>query len=211
MDTAQTAIEEPGPRQRRRETKYGDPAQPLGPWELYRALNDAMDEAYELFDLSNREVRFALILMGGLNGALVLAAVRTDFGALLSPLERTIEGAAIGVYALLALLFLLQAIEALRPGQFRPRLQAWPKERHDYPIGVRYYEDVVERNTEAHWAAWQRVTIGQLNAELAIQCHSLCLKNQARKKALRRLYNSLRVLTIVFAVILILFTVFTQF
>jgi hypothetical protein len=211
VETAHAGFAEQNDKQRKRENKFVDPGQPLSPWELYRALNDSMDEAYELFDLSNREVRFALILMGGLNGALVLAAVRTDFGALLSPMERTIEGAAIGVYALLALMFLLQAIEALRPGKFRPRLQAWPKERDDYPIGVRYYEDVVERNTDAHWAAWQRVTIGQLNAELAIQCHSLCLKNQARKIALRRLYNSLRVLTLVFAVILVLFTFFTQF
>jgi hypothetical protein len=207
VETAPVAIDDGGARPRKRV----DPTQPLGPWELYRALNDAMDEAYELFDLSNREVRFALILMGGLNGALVLAAVRTDFGALLSPMERTIEGVAIGIYAVLALVFLLQAIEALRPGKFRPGFQAWPKERDDYPIGVRYYEDVVMRNTEAHWAAWQRVSIGQLNAELAIQCHSLCLKNQARKVALRRLYNSLRVQTLVFAIILILFTVFTQF
>ncbi|MEO8678587.1 MAG: hypothetical protein ABI665_06055, partial [Vicinamibacterales bacterium] len=45
---------------------------PLGAMERYRALNDAMDEAYDLFDLSNREVRFALILMGGLNAALAL-------------------------------------------------------------------------------------------------------------------------------------------
>jgi hypothetical protein len=207
VETAPGAIDEAGIRPRKR----ADPTQPLGPWELYRALNDAMDEAYELFDLSNREVRFALILMGGLNAALVLAAARTDFAALLTPRERTIAGAAIGLYAVLALGFLLQAIAALRPGKFRPGFQAWPKERDDYPIGVRYYEDVVMRNTEAHWAAWQRVSIGQLNAELAIQCHSMCLKNQARKVALRRLYNSLRVQTLVFAVILILFTVFTQF
>lgn len=207
METAPVAPDDAGTRPRRRL----DPTQRLGPWELYRALNDSMDEAYELFDLSNREVRFALILMGGLNGALILAAVRTDFGALLSPMERTIEASALGVYALFALVFLLQAIEALRPGKFRPAFQAWPKERADYPIGVRYYEDVVMRNTEAHWAAWQRVTIGQLNAELAIQCHSLSLKNQARKIALRRLYASLRVQTLVFAIILILFTAFTQF
>ena len=207
METAPVALDEARTRPR----KHVDPTQPLGPWELYRALNDAMDEAYELFDLSNREVRFALILMGGLNAAIVLAAVRTDFGAGLSPLERGIEGAALGVYVLLALVFLLQAIEALRPGQFRPRLHDWPKDRSDFPIGVRYYEDVVERDCEAQWAAWQKVTLGQLNAELAVQCHSLCLKNHARKVALRRLYSSLRVLTITFAVILILFTVFTQF
>lgn len=194
-----------------RKGKTVDPSQPLGAWQLYRALNDAMDEAYELFDLSNREVRFALILMGGLNAGLVLAAARTDFGERLSPLERGIEGAVIAVYALLALVFLLQAISALKPGHFRPRLNDWPPASADLPIGVRYYEDVVERNTQEHWAAWQRVTLDQLNAELAVQCHSLCLKNQARKEALRNLYNSLRVLTLVFAAILLLFMVFTQF
>ena len=53
------------------------------------------------------------------------------------------------------------------------------------------------------------VTLEQLNAELAVQFHSLCLKNQARKLALRRLYRSLRIMTIVFSAILLLFALFT--
>lgn len=177
--------------------------------ERYRALNDALDEAYDLFDLSNREVRFALILMGSLNATLALAASRTDFGASLSPIERTIEGAAVGVYAFLAIGFLLQAIDALRPGQFRPPQTSWPQERKDYPKGVRYYEDVVERDVEAHWSAWNDVTVMQLNAELAVQFYSLCMKNKARKLALRGLYRSLRVLTILFAVIVTMFIFFS--
>ena len=177
--------------------------------ERYRALNDALDEAYDLFDLSNREVRFALILMGSLNATLALAASRTDFGASLSPIERTIEGAAVAVYAFLALGFLLQAIDALRPGQFRPPDTAWPQDRDDYPKGVRYYEDVVERDVEAHWLAWNDVTVMQLNSELAVQFYSLCMKNKARKIALRELYRSLRVLTILFAGIVIMFTLFS--
>lgn len=177
--------------------------------ERYRALNDALDEAYDLFDLSNREVRFALILMGSLNATLALAASRTDFGASLSPIERTIEGAAVAVYAFLALGFLLQAIDALRPGQFRPPDTAWPQDRDDYPKGVRYYEDVVERDVEAHWLAWNDVTVMQLNSELAVQFYSLCMKNKARKIALRELYRSLRVLTILFAGIVIMFTIFS--
>ena len=190
---------------RKWEAKQLDAGRPLGAWELYRALNDAMDEGYDLFDLSNREARFALILMGGLNAALIIAAAQAGFGPWLSPLERTIGGAAVSVYAVLALAFLLQAIEALRPGQYRPHLKNWPKGRDDYPVGVRYYEDVVERDSEGHWEAWRDVTLGQLNAELAIQAHSLCLKNQARKVAIRRLYGSLRMLTLVFAAILFLF------
>lgn len=177
--------------------------------ERYRALNDAIREAYELFELSNREVRFALILMGGLNAALAVAASRTDFSATLSPIERTIEGATMGVYAVLAVGFLLQAIDALRPGQFRPRLTNWPPERDDYPKGVRYYEDVVERDVEEHCSAWKDVTVMQLNAELAVQVYSLCLKNKARKLALRGLYRSLRILTVLFAAILTMFIVFS--
>ena len=65
-----------------------------------RALNDALDEGYDLFDLSNREARFALILMGGLNAALVIVASQSSLREHLSPVERQIEGSIIGVYAL---------------------------------------------------------------------------------------------------------------
>jgi hypothetical protein len=186
-----------------------DDSRPLSPPELYRALNDALDEGYELFDLSNREARFALILMGGLNACLVIAATQTGLGAQLSPAERQIEGAIIGVYGIFALGFLMQAIVALRPGQFRPHLERWTHRRHDFPKGVRYFEDVVQRDTADHWEAWRTVTVRELNAELAVMVHSLALKNNARKKALRRLYTSLRLMTIVITAILALFVVFT--
>lgn len=181
----------------------------LSPAELYRALNDALEEGHDMFDLSNREARFALILMGGLNAALVIVASQSSLREQLSPFERQIEGSIIGVYALLALAFLLQAIAALRPGQYRPQLKRWPHERGDLPRGVRYFEDIVHRTTIEHWDAWREVTLRELNAELAVQVHSIALKNNTRKKALRRLYNSLRIMTFVFGAILVLFVVFT--
>ena len=186
-----------------------DDNRPLSPAELYRALNDALAEGYELFDLSNREARFALILMGGLNAALVIVASQPTLREQLSPIERQIEGSIIGVYALLALVFLLQAIAALRPGQYHPQLKRWPRERGDLPRGVRYFEDIVQRSTIEHWDAWRDVTLRELNAELAVQVHSVALKNNSRKKALRRLYSSLRIMTFVFGAILVLFVVFT--
>jgi hypothetical protein len=182
---------------------------PLGAWELYRALNDALDEGHDQFDLSNRDARLALMLMGGLNAALVVLASQTSLGAGLSTMERQIEGGVIALYALFAIAFLLQAIDALRPTHYRPRFDKWQKDRNDFPRGVRYYEDVVERDTEAHWQAWSEISLQQLNAELAVQLHSVCLKNQARKLALRRLYGSLRNMSIVFSAILLLFAVFS--
>jgi hypothetical protein len=195
-------------RRKKWEAKQLDGSRPLGAWELYRALNDALDEGHDQFDLSNRDARLAMILMGGLNAALVIFASQSNLSAL-STLERQLEFSVIGVYALFAIVFLLQAIDALRPQQYRPNFDRWPATRADHPVGLRYYEDVVQRDTEAHWQAWKDVSLQQLNAELAVQLHSLSLKNQSRKIALRRLYHSLRIMTIVFSAILLLFIVFT--
>ena len=194
---------------RKWEAKQLDGSRTLGAWELYRALNDALDEGHDQFDLSNRDARLALILMGGLNAALVVLASQTSLGANLSPLERRIEATIIGVYALYAIAFLLQAIDALKPMHFRPNFHSWSKDRDDFPLGVRYYEDVTARDTEANWQAWRHVSLRQLNAELAVQFHSLCLKNQARKTALRRLYRSLRMMALAFSAIVLLFVIFT--
>ena len=193
------------------EAKQLDATRPLGAWELYRALNDALDEGHDQFDLSNRDARLAMLLMGGLNAALVILASQTSLGADLSTLERQIEAGVIAVYALFAIAFMLEAITALRPNQYRPRMGEWRADRPDYPRGIRYFEDVVQRDTDAHWQAWRNVSIEQLNAELAVQLHSLCLKNHTRKIALRGLYRHLRHMTVVFSAILLLFAIFSVF
>lgn len=185
-----------------------DGNRPLGAWELYRALNDAIDEGQDQFDLSNRDARLAMILMGGLNAALVIFASQSNLRSL-TTIQRQIEFGVIALYALFAIVFLLQAIDTLKPGHYMPNYSRWPETREDHPKGLRYFEDVVLRDTESHWQAWKDVSLQQLNAELAAQLHSLCRKNQARKLALRKLYRSLRIMTIVFSAILLLFAVFT--
>ena len=191
------------------EAKQLDGTRPLGAWELYRALNDALDEGHDQFELSSRDVRLALILMGGLNAALVIFASQSNLRSL-SALQQRVEFGVMALYALFAIVFLLQAIDTLRPAShYRPNFDRWPASRADYPAGVRYFEDVVTRTTEAHWQAWEDLPLQKLNAELAVQLHSLCLKNQSRKIALRKLFRSLRIMTLVFSAIVSLFAVFT--
>jgi hypothetical protein len=180
---------------------------PLDAWERYRALNAAMDEAYELIDLNNREGRFALILMSGLNAAVLVAGTRNDIASLLMAETRPVAISLFMIYVIVALYYTLQAVDALRPGHFRPRLGSWAKDREDYPKGVRYFEDVIARNAEGYWQAWREVTMEQLNAELAVQVHSLCIKNNVKRIALRRLYNGLRFMTLLLAGIVALFVV----
>ena len=179
-----------------------DGDRPLDAWERHRALNDAIDEAYDLIDISNREARFALILMGGLNAFLVLVATRNDLLETLDARQRWWSGVLTAVYAVVAVFFVLEAIQALRPGRFRPNLGAWAPHSHDYPQGVRYFEDVIRRDVEAHWQAWRDVRVDQLNAELAVQLHSLCTKNEAKRTSLRRLYAGLQLMTLLLTIVL---------
>jgi hypothetical protein len=183
---------------------YGG-TRPLDAWERYRALNDAMDEAYDLIDISNREARFALLLMGALNAFLVIAASRAEFVDALDTRQRLWAGGLLGVYAITAVYLVLEAIEALRPGRFRPNLGDWQEDAEDYPRRVRYFEDVIKRDVQGHWQAWRDVRVEQLNSELAIQLHSLCLKNQVKRLSLRRLYAGLRVMTLLLTGLLALF------
>jgi hypothetical protein len=200
LGTPATPVDDEAARVMRREMKrLADVNRPLDSWERYRALNDSLDEAYEQIDLGNREARFALILMGGLNAALIVLATRTDVPQSLTPIQRNWVFGLLLIYVVVAVRFLLQAIDALRPGKFRPHLGTWPPDSDDFPRGVRYYEDVIERDAEAHWRAWQDVRIGQLNAELAVQFHSLCQKNEHRHIAVRRLYAGLRLMTMLLA------------
>jgi hypothetical protein len=182
-----------------------DGDRPLDAWERNRSLNDAIDEAYDLIDISNREARFALILMGGLNAFLVFVATRSDLLDKLNASQRWFMGILAGVYAIVAVYFVFEAIQALRPGRFRPDLGDWPPDSTDYPQGVRYYEDVVQRDVQSHWRAWREVRVDQLNAELAVQLHSLCLKNQATRTSLRRMYGGLRLLTLLISGLVCLF------
>jgi hypothetical protein len=192
-------------RLRRERRRLYDAGRTLDEWERYRALVDANDEAYEQIDVTNREARFALILMGALNAVVLVLLTRADAVSALSPTERYwVVGLFVG-YVLTAIAFLLQAIEALRPGRFRPRLWDWTHGEESRPAGVRYYEDVIKKSASEHWQAWQGVRLVQLNAEMSVQLHSLSLKNHAKHLAIRRLYNGLRLMALVLGLLIVIF------
>jgi len=193
---------------RKKEIKrQADTVRPLDSWERYRALNDAMDEVFERIDVSNRELRFALILMGSLNTAAALAATRRELISFLPAPIKVVAAAVLVVYAGVAGYFLLQAINGLQPRHFRPRLGDWSAESGDYPVGIRYFEDVVARDAHNYWNAWRDVRLSQINAELAVQVHSLCLSANAKRLGLRRLFGGLRVMALLLGCVLLLIAI----
>lgn len=180
-----------------------DAHRPLESWERYRALTDVLEEAIDLVDLADHKARFALIIMGALNALLFIMASQTDVFDAVPTGWRPVMAAVIVVYALIAVYFVIQAIESLRPRKAQPQVRyASETGLEDFPVGLRFYEDILSRDLEAYRRSWRELRIGQLNAELAVQAHALAQINKAKYGALRRLYFGLQLMTVL-AVLLI--------
>lgn len=202
-------VETPESKARKREQKrLEDANRQLDSWERYRALNDTMDEAYELVGIANREARFAAILMGALNASVVVLVTRPEVQLAIPPASKPWVGLVLAVYVSVAVYFFLSAIEILRPRRYRPKLDSPELDPDVRPVGLRYYEDIILRNADAHCAAWQSVRIGQLNTELAVQIHSLALVNKSKYAAVQRLYSGLRVMTLLLAAVTVMIVFF---
>jgi uncharacterized protein YjiK len=186
------------PKRRKKEARLlADQGRSLDPWERYRVLVDALEEAMDLVELADRKARFALLIMGALNIAFFFLVTRPELIDVMPAVLRPFLGVYMLCYAGVALFFFLEAIEALKPRRFRPHLP-YPGEAgpEHFPEGLRYYEDVVLRDLEAYRRAWREVRFGQVNAELAVQNHVMARINSDKFRSLRRLYGGLRVLTL---------------
>jgi hypothetical protein len=180
-----------------------DAHRPLESWERYRALTDVLDEAIDLVDLADHKARFALVIMGALNALLFIMASQTDVFDAIPAAWRPLMGAVIIIYALIALYFVIQAIESLRPRKAQPQVRyASETGLEDFPVGLRFYEDILGRDVEAYRRAWRELRIGQLNAELSVQAHALAQINKAKYNALRRLYFGLQLMTVMAVLLL---------
>ena len=195
---AEEAAADDDPKRRKKEARLqAEQGRSLDPWERYRVLVDALEEAMDLVELADRKARFALVIMGALNIAFFFLVTRAELIDVLPPVLRPFLGFYLLIYAGVALFFFLEAIEALKPRRFRPHLP-YPGEAgpDHFPEGLRYYEDVVLRDLEAYRRAWREVRFGQVNAELAVQNHVMARINSDKFRSLRRLYGGLRVLTL---------------
>ena len=187
-----------------------DAHRPLDSWERYRALTDALEEALDLVDLGDHKARFALIIAGALNVFLYVLGASTDIFDNVPERFRFAVGILAGLYAVLAIYNLIQAIESLRPRRATPYVHysADTGGFEEYPLGLRFYEDILSRDMEAYRRAWREVRIGQLNNEVAVQLHALAAINRAKFAALDKLYRGLQLMTVFAVVLLLLGTAF---
>ena len=180
-------------RQRKEEKRRAEAARALDPRERYRVLVDAVEEGLDLAETADRKVRFALVVMAGLNlGLFALTARAEPLGLAHTPLRGWL-GLYLLTYALVGVYFFLQAVDALRPRGLRPS-----PDLARGAMGLRDPAEARRYDLESYQRAWREVSFDQLNAELARQSHGIAGVNQEKFAALGRLYGGLRVLALMF-------------
>ena len=80
------SVADDDPKRRKKEAKLlAEQARSLDPWERYRTLVDALEEAMDLVELADRKARFALVIMGALNIAFFFLVTRVELIDVLPP------------------------------------------------------------------------------------------------------------------------------
>jgi hypothetical protein len=185
-------------RRRRREAQRMVDTRPLEPWERYRALADLVDHMVEIVELADRRTRFALLILGALNGVNLLVAVRADSLGI-QGLGLTFIMAYVTCYVLLSLYFFTYAIVALKPRLHQPAHGA----STGSPRGsLRLVDDVLRQSPEEFHQRWNEVQVGELNREMAFHVHLLARTNAAKYRALGRVYFGLVILVVLTAVLI---------
>jgi hypothetical protein len=184
-------------RRRRKEAKLlAEASRSLDPWERYRALVDAFEQAVDLAEMADRKVRFAMVVMASLNIGVFALTTRPELlGLGYLPLRGWL-GAFLLAYAVVAVYFFVQAIDALRP---RPATA--PGTTLGAPVEasrLRHRERVLAQDVAEYARGWREVRFDQLHNELALQNHRMSQVNEEKYAALGRLYGGLRVLALLF-------------
>jgi len=194
-------------REKESEQLDEDSNRPPDAWERFRILLESIDQGRRLTEIADHKARYALVLLGVVNAALILLGTRFNFlqgtPPSLLPWLHALLIPYIGVGAA-ALWF---AIDCLRPrmlgaGHLPPSADARHAAVRPQPLGLLTWETIVRRNLDAYQQAWDTVTLGQLNAEMVLVAHALADVNRAKFTAIRRMYLAMLIVIALAALLL---------
>ena len=180
-----------------------DADRPPGSFERFRILMEVVNEGRQVVDLADHKARYALIILGALNAAVFFVLSR---GHLIATLPQSTKPWLLGflvMYAALTFIFVLYAIECLRPRQLR-YTEGLPSQRGS--TGVLYWEAIAMQDLETYRRAWSEVRMAQVNAEVVVIAHRLARLIRVKYAALGKLYAGLVVLVALAMTILAIYT-----
>lgn len=140
-------------------------------------------------DLADHKARYALVVIGVLNAGIFFLTARGDSIATLPPAVTPWFVGFLGAYAFLTFIFVLHAIDCLRPRRLR-YAELLPDARG--LLGVLYWEAIASQPVEAYQKAWSEVRMGQINAELVLIMHRLSRLLQAKYSAREAVHGTRR-------------------
>jgi hypothetical protein len=187
------------------EAVEADALRPPDAWERFRILLESVDQGRRITEMADHKARYALVLIGLVNAAVILLGTRDDFlegsPASLDPWLHALLIPYIGA-TFAALWF---AIACLRPRALQTSLPATDRAAPGQQAqGVLFWEGIVRRNLEHYQRAVNSVTMGQLNAELVVVAHALAAVNRTKFESVRKMYLALVVVIALAAVLLAL-------
>jgi hypothetical protein len=199
-------------KRRKREAKLRrESERPPDSFERFRILMELISEGRQVVDLADHKARYALVVMGVLNAGIFLLMPRAH---LIAAPPRSVEPWLMGsliAYAALSFVFVLHAIDCLRPRQLHYAQllssAAGPPAR-SVQRGVMYWEAIAGYELEAYKEAWDQVHMDQINGEVVVIAHRLALLIRAKYAALGKLYAGLVILVVLAGILLALYTAF---
>jgi hypothetical protein len=209
-------LSEEGNRQARKRHKRDaklrrDAERPPDSFERFRILMELISEGRQVVDLADHKARYALVIIGVLNAGVFFLLSRAH---LVSDLPLAVKPWLMGfliAYALLTFVFVLHAIDCLRPRQLhyaRLLTPAGGSAAHDIRPGLMYWEAIASYELEAYQHAWGAARMEQINSEVVVIAHRLALLIRAKYAALGKLYIGLVILVVLAAVLLALYAGF---
>jgi hypothetical protein len=199
-------------KRRKREARLRrDSERPPDSFERFRILIELISEGRQVVDLADHKARYALVVMGVLNAGVFFLMSRAH---LMTSLPESVKPWLTGfliAYAALSFVFVLHAIDCLRPRQLHYAQllsSAAGPAAPEAGRGLMYWEAIAGYKLEAYREAWGKVQMEQINCEAVVIAHRLALLIRAKYAALGKLYAGLVVLVVLAALLLALYTGF---
>jgi hypothetical protein len=190
-------------RQKREERLRRDAVRSPDSWERFRILLEVVDQQRNVVEIADHKARYALIILGVLNAIIFVLLGRGGvFRELPDALRPWLVGV-IAIYAALTFVFVLHAIDCLRPREIGGKGSV---HRAGIP-GLLFWEGIVQHDREAYRQEWSTVRMDLLNAEAILVAHRVSQLIQAKYRALHRLYNGLVVLVFTCTLLLVAYAI----
>jgi hypothetical protein len=157
--------------------------------DRFRLLTDFIDAERKMIEVADHKARFALVIMGALNDAWLLLAMR---GHLFDPVPEPVRPWLLVVllpYGAVVFVFLLDAVRVLQPhmrmwsdvaAAAPAPLRGTEVATDERPLGLMYWGAAVTAEFPRYARLWTEARVGQAGTELALLAYELARVNAAR-------------------------------